>query len=346
MTSPTPSRAWLLLEGGGSHTWAATATGDTILTTIEGPSTNPRSVGEERAVHTLAGLIRQVWPDPATAAPLGVAAAHGAASTRAAAGDFAALLCRALALAGPMAAPVLVTNDLTPLLLSQQGPVCVATCGTGTGFAARNGTRWARSSGLEWLLSDEGGGHDLAAAGLRAVVRALDGRGPATALTRRARLWCADAEQADGDLGENLFFHVYQDEGAKPLVATFAQHVLEAAEDGDPVARRLVENAATELTAGATAVCRATGIAAGTDYTLLLSGSLLTEATLLRGHFMAWAHDNLPPTALAQHTPKSRSSDLLRLRDLWLTPEALPPLTAAMPTHADPAPSAAGGTSA
>ncbi|MCX4827068.1 hypothetical protein OG883_46375 [Streptomyces sp. NBC_01142] len=345
MTSPQPARAWLLLEGGGSHTWAATATGYTILTTTEGPSTNPRSVGEERAVHTLVDLIDQVWDDPATA-PLGVVAAHGAASTRAAAGDFAALVRRALALVGPMAAPVLVTNDLTPLLLSAGGPVCVANCGTGTGFAARNGARWARSSGLEWLLSDEGGGHDLGTAGLRAAVRALDGRGPDTALTGLAQAWCAESDHAGGDLSEHLFFHVYREEGAKSLVATFAQHVLEAAEDGDAVAGRLVENAAAELAAGATSVCRATGITTGTDYTLLLSGSLLTEATFLRGHFMTWAHENLPPTALRQHTPKSRPEDLLRLRDLWLTPEALPPLTSAMPTHADPAPSTAEGTSA
>lgn len=337
MTSSPPARAWLLLEGGGSHTWAATATGDTVLTTTEGPSANPRSVGEDRAVHTLVDVIDRVWDGPATAL-LGVVAAHGAASTRAAAGDFAALIRRALALVGLTAAPVLVTNDLTPLLLSTPGPVCVATCGTGTGFAARNGTRWARSSGLEWLLSDEGGGHELAAAGLRAAIRSLDGRGPDTTLTGLARLWCADADYAGGDLGEDLFFHVYREEGAKPLVASFAQHVLEAAEDGDAVASRLVENAAAELTVGAAAVCRATGITAGTGYTLLLSGSPLTEATLLRRHFMSWAHETLPPTVLLRHTPKSRPEDLLRLRDLWLTPEALPPLTAAMPTHADPAP--------
>ncbi|MCX4681476.1 hypothetical protein OG413_40470 [Streptomyces sp. NBC_01433] len=342
MTSPPPPPAWLLLEGGGSHTWAATATGDTVLTTAEGPSTSPRSVGEERAVHTLVDLIGQVWDNPTTA-PLGVVAAHGAASTRAAAGDFAALIRRALALVGPMAGPVLVTNDLTPLLLSAPGPVCVAACGTGTGFAARNGARWARSSGLEWLLSDEGGGHDLAVAGLRAVVRALDGRGPGTVLTGLAQAWCAESDCTGGDLGEHLFFHVYREEGAKPLVATFAQHVLEAAEDGDAVAGRLVENAADELAAGAAAVCRATGITTGTDYTLLLSGSLLTEATFLRGHFMTWAHENLPPTALLWHTPKSRPEDLLRLRDLWLTPQALPPLTAAMPIHSDPVPSMAEG---
>ncbi|MER7688174.1 BadF/BadG/BcrA/BcrD ATPase family protein [Streptomyces sp. NPDC097610] len=341
MTSPPPVQAWLLLEGGGSHTWAAAATGDTILVTAEGPSTNPRSVGEERAVHRLVELIDRVWDDPATA-PLGVVAAHGAASTSAAAGDFATLIRRALALAG-MTAPVLVTNDLTTLLLSADGPVCVANCGTGTGFAAHNGARWARSSGLEWLLSDEGGGHDLGTAGLRAVVRSLDGRGPDTALTGLARRWCDEADHAGGNLGEILFFHVYRTAAAKPLVASFAQHVLEAAEDGDTVAARLVENAAAELAAGAAAVCRATSITARTGYTLVLSGSVLTEATLLRGYFMTWAHEHLPPAALLQHTPKSRPEDLLRLRNLWLTPKALAPLAAAMPTHADPAPPASGG---
>ncbi|MEV7465380.1 BadF/BadG/BcrA/BcrD ATPase family protein [Streptomyces kronopolitis] len=339
--SPTPpAPAWLLIEGGGSHTWVSSARGETILTTAEGPSTNPRSVGEDRAAHTLIDLMDRACTS-AEAAPMGVIAAHGAASTRRAAEDFAALIRRALANSGVRPVPLLVTNDLTPLLLSARGPVCVANCGTGTGFAARNGDRWARVSGLEWLLSDEGGGHDLAVRGLRAVIRALDGRGPNTTLTGLARLWCADTSRTSGDLGADLFAHVYRAESTKAHVASFAQQVLEAAEDGDQVACRLVQDAASELAAGAAAACRATAISSDTKYTLVLSGSLLTEATLLRGHFLDWVHDRLPPASLATHSSESRPSDMLRLRDLWLTPDALVSLREAMPTHGDTAPTAA-----
>ncbi|MFF8917845.1 N-acetylglucosamine kinase [Streptomyces sp. NPDC015032] len=341
MTRPPQPSAWLLLEGGGSRTWAATATGDTVLAIAEGPSTNPRSVGEDHAVHTLVGLFDRLWDSPGTA-PLGIVAAHGAASTGAAAGDFAALVRRALARSGPPAAPVLVTNDIAPLLLAAEGPVCVGICGTGTGFAARNGERWARASGLEWLLSDEGGGHDLATAGLRAAIRSLDGRGPATTLTGLARQWCSDASGI-GDLGEALFFHVYDTPDTKPLVASFARHVLDAAEAGDGVAGRLVENAAAELAGGVAAVCRATGISAHTAYTLMLSGSLLTESALLRRHFLTRVQEQLPPIAVLRRTPRERPQELLSLRDLWLKPGDLSSLAAALPTHADPAPAASEG---
>ncbi|WP_372412713.1 BadF/BadG/BcrA/BcrD ATPase family protein [Streptomyces luteireticuli] len=325
-------RPWILIEGGGSRTWATTHPATSPA--AAGPSTNPRSVGEDHASSTLTELLHVLRIDRAIG-PCGIIAAHGAASTTRTAAHFAALIRRAATAAGLPTAPVFVTNDITPLLLDDDGPVCAVIAGTGTGFAARNGHQWARASGLEWLLSDEGGAHDLATAGLRAAVQALDGRGPATALTTAARRWCPTTPSHG--LSEDLFTTVYDAPDPKPFVASFAQHVLEAAADGDALAAQLVQGSARELLTGARAVCRATGTTAH-SYTLVLSGSLLTATPTLRTHFLDLLHQHLPPGAVRQHTADDHAAALLRLRAIWQDPHKLKALTRALPAHADPPP--------
>ncbi|WP_332757124.1 BadF/BadG/BcrA/BcrD ATPase family protein [Streptomyces sp. MT206] len=324
---------WLLVEGGGSRTWAALATFDSVVAEREGPSTNPRSVGHDQAHDTLAGLVRAL---PRTGPLRGVVAAHGAASTRACADEFAALIRRALATAGHPPVPVLVTNDIVPLLLDGDGPLCVVICGTGTGFAARNGDRWARASGLEWLLSDEGGGHDLAARALRAVVRAQDGRGSATALIDAARRWCPPGLGADTFLGEALFHAVHGDAARKPYVASFAPFVLDAARAGDVVAGGLLDDAARELAEGAEAVCRAVGLAAATPPALVLSGSLL-HSDVLRERFLSRARAQFG-VGVVPRVAAVPGPGLLHLLGLWRDPAALAALGRAMPVHAGPIP--------
>ncbi|MFD3422406.1 BadF/BadG/BcrA/BcrD ATPase family protein [Streptomyces decoyicus] len=323
---------WLLIEGGGSRTWVARATFEAVTAEQEGASTNPRSVGSDQAHDTLAGLIRQL---PTKGGLQGVVAAHGAASTTACADEFAALVLRALAAAGQPSVPVLVTNDIVPPSLLDDGPVCVVICGTGTGFAARNGHRWARASGLEWLLSDEGGGHDLAARALRAAVRALDGRGPATAIVDAARRWCAAESGTPGPLRDALFHTVHASPAPKPLVASFAPLVVDAARGGDAVAARLLDDAARELALGAEAVCRAAGLPAGAD--LVLSGSLLSTDAL-REPFLTQARARLGDK-MAPRVADAPAPGLLRLLALWQDPAALAALTRSMPVHATAPPS-------
>ncbi|MFJ4741165.1 BadF/BadG/BcrA/BcrD ATPase family protein [Streptomyces sp. NPDC088775] len=321
---------WLLIEGGGSRTWAARATRRTVTTEREGASTSPRSVGHGAAQDTLAALIGAL---PRSGRLRGVVAAHGAASTRAYAAEFAALTRRALTLCGHPPVPVLVTNDIVPLLLDQDGPLCVVICGTGTGFAARNGGRWARASGLEWLLSDEGGGYDLSARALRAAVRALDGRGPATALVDAARRWCPPPPGEA--LGEALL-HAIHTEGValKPHVASFAPSVMDAAREGDRVAAGLLDDAALELATGAQAVSRAVGLTAASPPALVLAGSLLT-VDVLRERFLAQARARLG-AAISPRVAGGPAPGLLHLLGLWQDPAAITALGQAIPLHTEP----------
>jgi len=265
---------WIAIEGGGSRTWLACMTGPRVHPAEAGP-TSTRSVAKEQSLRTLAALAgdacRAAGADPGRCRA--VVAAHGAASTRTSCAAFHRLLTEALSRAG-VRCPVLVTNDLVPLLLGGGGlpPLVVIVAGTGTGFGARSVKgAWARASGCEYLLSDEGGGFDIGLTGLRAAIRAADGRGPATVLQEAAAQWCG--RQAD-TLAEDLSAKVYVP-GHKPVIASFARLVLDAASH-DQAAAAIVTGAARELAAGAAAVARAAGCPPGSTR-ILLSGSLLTR---------------------------------------------------------------------
>lgn len=329
----TGSGPWILLEGGGSRTWAALATGTSLRAEASGPSTNPRSVGDRQAVGTLADLFTDLLPGQDRVVS-GVIAAHGAASTTLTAGQFGALLHDALVTTGIPPAATLVTNDIVLPLLAAQGPVCVVVAGTGTGFAARNGPAVARASGLEWLLSDEGGGHHLAVAGLQAVIRALDGRGPDTTLIDAARRW---TDRDDLPLQAALFEAVYATH-SKPLVATFAEHVLTAAARGDLIADALLDEAARQLATGTEAVCRRCDLI-DTPVTLVVTGSLLTHAEGLRSRLAAHLAGRLLLQATIGHASSTdraaadRAEALFSLRRIWNEePDTFTALTTALPT--------------
>jgi N-acetylglucosamine kinase-like BadF-type ATPase len=320
----------ILLEGGGSRTWAALSDGSRVLATANGPSTNPRSVGEDQAEHTLTALISQITTAHEPPAIGYLTAAHGAASTNHAAHQYAKLMQRACIRAHLNPVTIRLSNDMTPVLLAADTPtVCAIIAGTGTGFAARHDQTFARASGLEWLLSDEGGAHDLAVAGLRAAIRACDGRGPATILTDLARTWSNHPELP---LPDALFDTVYAAH-AKPRVATFAVEILHTAA-ADPVAATLVLGAAQELAVGAQAVCRRVGLPPGAALTIVLSGSLLTGTTLLTDSLMARLREHLNVTTVRHHDGENdHPAAMLALHHTWqTTPHALLDIAQALPT--------------
>lgn len=328
---------WILLEGGGSRSWAGFATDNAVLSTATSTSTNPRSVGTDQAARTLTALLTEVLTGHDLAKVGGVVAAHGAASTTSTAARFAAMLRDVLAQIGASELPVWITNDIAPLLLrNQNGPVCAVIAGTGTGFAARHQARCARASGLDWLLTDEGGGHDLARAGLRAAIRALDHRGSHTTLTAAAATWCQ--KPAGRPLLDALFDAVYTNEDASKVhIATFAPHVLATASQSDPVAVNLVEAAANELATGALAVCRATGITVDTPLTLVVSGSLLTRSTTLRPRLIRRLTRHLRLTRVTEHREDDHPAALLALCRTWQSdPNTVAALAEGIPTWPSP----------
>ena len=124
----------------------------------------------------------------------------------------------------------------------------VLICGAGTNAAglAADGRRW-RFPAVGSISGDWGGGGDIGMEGLRAAVRAWDGRGPSTILRQRI------PEAAGLRRVDSLVKTLY--EGPDRLrVRSFAPVVFQAAMDGDAVARAIIDRQADELAGMAGAI--------------------------------------------------------------------------------------------
>lgn len=131
-------------------------------------------------------------------------------------------------------------------------------------------------SGHGFLLGDEGGAWWIGREGVRAVLRAHDGRGPATRLTAAA----VARFGTTWDMSARI--HAL----ARPVndIAHFAPEVLALAEAGDHEAERIVREAVSELTAVVRAGCLIAGgkDAASGSVPVAFGGRLLTPGTILR----------------------------------------------------------------
>jgi glucosamine kinase len=121
--------------------------------------------------------------------------------------------------------------------LGDQRGVVVAS-GTGVVTLAVGATEVARVDGWGNLLGDAGSGYWIGRAALEAVMRAHDGRGPATALTDRALAEFPDLEYA--------YIELQSDAGRVRRIAAYARAVAELAAS-DEVSAGICEAAAREL---------------------------------------------------------------------------------------------------
>ncbi len=149
--------------------------------------------------------------------------------------------------------PVLIVHDAAIALVAgaAQGVGIVVLSGTGSiayGVDAHGAS--ARAGGWGPFLGDEGSAYWLGQEALRRVMRAGDGRGPATLLQEHllAALGVATPEQ--------LVPRVYERGLERHEVAALLPHVSAAAQRGDGVARELLAQAAGFLALAARAAAR------------------------------------------------------------------------------------------
>ncbi|MFI8964726.1 N-acetylglucosamine kinase [Streptomyces sp. NPDC053493] len=117
----------------------------------------------------------------------------------------------------------------------------VLIAGTGAVGARVRGRRMVSAAdGDGWLLGDAGSGFWLGREALRAVLRALDGRGPATALTEPVAALCGGLSK------EHVVRFAYADRPVR--LAELSPLVVGVAAGGDTVAEELLDRAAAELT--------------------------------------------------------------------------------------------------
>jgi N-acetylmuramic acid 6-phosphate etherase len=240
-----------------------------------GPS-NQRAVGKVAALAALDAATNSAFAAagrsrrPARAACLGLAGA-GRPDDQQVIRDWAAR--------AKLAATVDVVADaaLLPAAGTPEGWGVAVVAGTGSmAFARAPDGRTARAGGWGALMGDEGSGYAIAAAGLKAVARAADGRDPATALTELLLTVLGISRP------EELIATVAHDRAA---VAALAPVVLDAAAAGDAVADDIVRTAAAELASAAAAAARQ--LALGPAVPVALAGGLLLESADYRRRFLA-----------------------------------------------------------
>ena len=225
-------------DAGGSHSTVVIGTETGVLGRADGPGAAMRPSGAAKSAAVLTETARRAAAQAGVELPVERAVVGAAGAGRA---QEQAELEAALIDAG-VARRVRVLAD---------GEVALATAfGTGSGILLNAGTgsiayardpagELHRAGGYGWQLGDEGGGYWLGRRALDVAARSQDGRGEGSTLL--ARLLGALGLQHFDDL-------VRWSATATPAqMAALAPHVLNAAREGEGVARQAVDDAAREL---------------------------------------------------------------------------------------------------
>jgi len=185
---------------------------------------------------------------------------------------------------------VLLAHDSVTSYLGALGDTrgAVVAAGTGVVTLAVGATRVARVDGWGHLIGDAGSGYWIGRAALDAVMRAHDGRGPATALTERAQAEFPDLEQA--------YLELQADPGRVRRIAAYARYVAELA-GTDAVAASLCDAAVRELAGSVAAALECVGEAERPDPVVCGIGGVL-RAPALATRFAAAVRSRWPQADL------------------------------------------------
>ncbi len=187
---------------------------------------------------------------------------------------------------------VLVVNDALIALVAgaRDAPGIVIISGTGSIAYGRNGrSEAARAGGWGHMIGDEGSGYWIGREALAAVMRAGDGRGPATELRAAVLAHFAITDES------RLPRIVYDRDLPRMNVAALGPIVDRAAAQGDAVATRILESAADELVLAARSVATRLEMR-GDAFTFYLAGSVFRVVPWLATHV---------PVRLTEVAPRS-----------------------------------------
>jgi N-acetylglucosamine kinase-like BadF-type ATPase len=229
------------VDGGGTRTRAVVLNGPTILGEGAAGPSNPLRVG----IANGATAIREAVDKACAAALIHrddlVAAGVGLAGIRRK--DVRVRMHDVLVQTLGIKNIELVSDGDIALYGATDGrPGVVVISGTGS-IAVGMNRQGKRMSAGGWgpVAGDEGSGSWIARRALQAVARATDGRGPKTSLTQAA---CEFFQVATPD---DLSTAIYAPTITNDRIAGFSKQVIQAARDGDEVAREILQDAGKEL---------------------------------------------------------------------------------------------------
>ena len=115
---------------------------------------------------------------------------------------------------------------------------CAVICGTGSVAYVKRGDELHRVGGWGYMLDSGGSGYDIGRDGIEAVLRASDGRGASTLIAKYVR-------EKLGKHPKDALDEIYS--GGKSFIASFAECVFAADEEGDMVAGAVLDRNAYKI---------------------------------------------------------------------------------------------------
>lgn len=244
-------RYFLAIDGGGSKTQALCAdeTGQIVGEGISGPTslavTNAGAAGFNLR-EALRQATEKIPPNSEfMTAAMGLAGMDVKTEEDLANSTFASVL-----VPYRLKKMVLVNDIVIALMSGTDAPNALALIsGTGSNCYGRNQqSEMAKSSGMDWLLTDQGSGYAIGRATLRSAVKSYDGRAPKNLIEQFV---CEHFRITT--IGE-LKSKVYHPLLTKTEVAELTQVCLRAFDQGDHAAVAIFDYAVSELTLMASAV--------------------------------------------------------------------------------------------
>ena len=267
------------VDGGGTKTQALLATVSgaeppEVIGSGSAGASNLRDRGASGAVQVIRAAIEQSYQDAGTSD--GVAAVAVLAIAGAADENLAAELQTA-ATSTELAERVIVVSDSEPLLAAgtPNGWGVALIAGTGSlAFGKDQKGNVASAGGFGYLIGDEGSGYWLGQQALAACIQAHEGRGDSTELLPAL---LSELEVKSIDAIKNAIY----DSHPRQLIASLAPTVLRIAEQGDVVAKDIVDVGAEELAKLIVSVAVRLGLC-NEHFALALAGGVLNGSQPLR----------------------------------------------------------------
>jgi N-acetylglucosamine kinase-like BadF-type ATPase len=309
-----PAPLLIAVDGGGTKTDCRLAVFEGDLRVLgrglAGPS-NLRALGPDRALGNLDAAVSAAFASaglercPAAAACLALAGA-----------DRTSEQMQILEWAGSarLADQLRIVNDAVPLLSvgSGDGTGVALIAGTGSlAWGCNSSGRTARAGGWGYLLGDEGSAYAIGNAALRAVLMQADGRGPHTMLT--------DTILATLEISRPsaIVERVYGAVVSRQVIAELAPLVFAAATRHDAAASEILQHAASQLAAMATAVVQTLQL--NTPLQLACTGAVLLNQHAYRSQVAAAVQSTLGETPVINCVPEPVLGALQLARGLLST---------------------------
>lgn len=269
------------VDGGATGTTAILADeAGHILASAQAAASNYIAVGQDAAREALHEVVAAVLAEAGVEAKDCTAAAFGLSGLNSEQG---AAVFRSLIEPIGLGGKLYVENDMVVAWAAatacQPGVIVIA--GTGSAaFGVNAAGERVKTLGWDYLLADQGSGYWIGTLGLRAAIKAWDGR-----LENRLLLE-AMLEQYQLEKVEDMLVLAYSEDFGKTEIAQFSRSVSRCADAGDETAQDILRQAGHELAQAVVAVIKRLDMQQE-DFKVGLVGGAFRSGRYLRDVFEA-----------------------------------------------------------